>query len=70
MNRNHEQLRDRHFEMLDSNNRQLFRQTEKMLKKLIEKAHLKSSLKNKDRGFKVESGRLKIVTELNPETIV
>lgn len=65
MNQNHEQLRDRHFEMLDSNNRQLFRQTEKSVKK----AHRKSS-KNKDRGFKVESGRLKIVTELNPETIV
>ena len=44
MNRNHEQLQDHHFEMLDSNNRQLFRQTEKGVKKLIiqfEKAHLK-----------------------------
>ena len=28
------------------------------------------TVKNKDRGFKVESERLKIVTELNPETIV
>ena len=64
MNRNHEQLQDHHFEMLDSNNRQLFRQTEKRVKK----AHSKGSFK--DRGFKVESGRLKIVTELNPETIV
>ena len=41
MNQNHEQLRDCHFEMLDSNNRQPFRQTKKSVKKLIEKAHLK-----------------------------
>ena len=36
----------------------------------ITRKKIHATVKNKDRGFKVESERLKIVTELNPETIV